>query len=39
MPCIFDLKPEDRHCKYCSVTNCDEREPRLVITSATNKIE
>lgn len=18
MPCIFDIKPEERHCRYCS---------------------
>ena len=38
MPCIFDIKKEDRHCQYCTAT-CDERQPKPVETFATNKIE
>ena len=38
MPCIFDIKPEDRHCQYCSAV-CDERQPKSVETFTTNKIE
>ena len=37
MPCIFDIKPEDRHCQYCTATICDERQPKPVKTFATNK--
>ena len=39
MPCIFDVKPEDRHCQYCTATICDERGPKPVETFTTNKIE
>ena len=39
MPCIFDIKPEDRHCLYCSATLCDERQPKPIKTHTTNKIE
>ena len=40
MPCIFvDIKKEDRHCRYCTATICDEREPKSVETFTTNKIE
>lgn len=38
MPCIFDIKKEDRHCQYCSAI-CNERQPKQVETFATNKIE
>lgn len=34
MPCIYDFKPEDRHCQYCSAI-CDERQPKPI---ETNKI-
>lgn len=39
MPCIFDIKSEDRHCQYCSVAFCNERQPKKIETLATNKIE
>lgn len=39
MPCIFDIKPEDRHCQYCSAAFCDERQPKPIGTFTTNKIE
>ena len=39
MPCIFDVKPEDRHCKYCMAVFCDERQPKSVKTFATNKAQ
>ena len=39
MACIFDIKKEDRHCRYCMAVFCDEREPKSVETYATNKIE
>lgn len=39
MPCIFNIKPEDRHCQYCTATICDERQPKPVETFTTNKIE
>lgn len=38
MPCIFDIKPEERHCRYCGAF-CDERQPNPIETHATNKIE
>ena len=34
MPCTFDIKPEDRHCEYCTVMNCDSREPKEPETHA-----
>jgi hypothetical protein len=37
MPCIFDIKPEDRHCEYCSAW-CDER-PKEETSSTTNQVE
>ena len=39
MPCIFDVKPENRHCQYCTAVICDERQPKSVETFTTNKIE
>lgn len=39
MQCIFDIKPEDRYCQYCSVVFCDERQPKPIETFTTNKIE
>ena len=27
MACIFNKKPSDRHCEYCSAV-CDERPPK-----------
>lgn len=37
MPCTFDIKPEDRHCEYCTVMNCDSREPKEPETYATTQ--
>ena len=37
MPCVFDIKPEDRHCEYCSAW-CDER-PKEETSSTTNQAE
>ena len=37
MPCIFDIKPEERHCRYCSAA-CDERQPKPIETHSTNKV-
>ena len=39
MPCIFDIKPKDRHCQYCSAALCDERQPKPIKTHTTNKIK
>ena len=39
MPCVFNTKPENRNCRFCTVTICDERQPKPVETFATNKIE
>jgi len=38
MPCIFDVKLEDRHCQYCTATICDERQPKKAETFTTNRI-
>lgn len=37
MPCIFDIKPEDRHCEYCTVMNCDSREPKVPESHSTTQ--
>ena len=37
MSCVFDIKPEDRHCEYCSAW-CDEK-PKEESTSTTNQAE
>ena len=37
MPCIFDIKPEDRRCEYCTVMNCDSREPKVPESHATTQ--
>jgi len=29
MPCVWNLKPEDRHCLFCTAENCDERNQRV----------
>ena len=39
MPCIFDIKTEDKHCQYCTATICDERQPKKVKMFTTNKIK
>ena len=39
MPCIFDIKKEDRHCLYCTAVYCDERQPKPVETFTTNKAQ
>jgi len=39
MPCIFDVKQEDRHCQYCAAVICDERQSKKIETFTTNKIE
>lgn len=39
MPCIFDVKPENRYCQYCTATICDERKQKKTKTFTTNKIE
>ena len=35
MPCLFNLKPEDRYCAYCPVY-CPDRTIRMEVTAATN---
>lgn len=39
MPCVFDIKQEDRHCQYCTAVVCNEREPKPADTFTTNKIK
>ncbi len=37
MPCVFNTKPENRDCRFCTATICDERQPKTVETFTTNK--
>ena len=39
MPCVFNIKTEDRDCRFCTATICDERQPKQVETFANNKIK